>query len=520
MAKVNANDCHAETGNCIVVDSLTRVSHTSPTTSSSSGRGSLAGWTLCPLCGDVSKQRYSLGRGIANHLTDVHTPWKPSKLAQKIHRRNYEAEERRKNRSRKRRRDAEGDDEGVSDVETKQPERKLPFQPLKSWEPSTEEQMAWKAKMIHILTELECISSVDSTGQQIAPCSKTGLGDHDGVPRWKDDRNGRPVTSYRDSLPPFLQAAAQGDLRTLQDLIQRAQEQGSGSSSRSAVGVERVMELLDTKDRHNSTADHWAAGGGHLNCLRYLYKLRADISELTSSHDAVDNRAEGDCDKQADDKSTISTTNDKIRLVRRRDGKTCLHYAARNGHVDCIRFLLTELDEHQRHSVDERSGEGTTPLHLACYGGHPHAVKYLVEAHGANVHTTNDWGCSCAHWVAMTVSTVEDDVRKVCNYLRWQCGVSFMDRQRQGHSPLHKAALRKNRHVIQWFADPATGDTKSPPQDTHQGSCFEVGGAGLSSVEKEVAGGPDNGGHRPSDILTNMGGDVDFANWMKETMKW
>jgi hypothetical protein len=47
--------------------------------------------------------------------------------------------------------------------------------------------------------------------------------------------------------------------------------------------------------------------------------------------------------------------------IRRRDGKTCLHYAARNGKIDCIQFLLEKKQyKHLCHEVDEKSGDGTT----------------------------------------------------------------------------------------------------------------------------------------------------------------
>jgi len=35
---------------------------------SKAGRGSESGWTLCPLCQEVSKKRFAMGRGIAAHL--------------------------------------------------------------------------------------------------------------------------------------------------------------------------------------------------------------------------------------------------------------------------------------------------------------------------------------------------------------------------------------------------------------------------------------------------------------------
>merc|ERR1712238_407919 len=140
-----------------------------------------------------------------------------------------------------------------------------------------------------------------------------------------------------------------------------------------------LRTLLNTSDRHKSIADHWAAGGGHLDCLRYLYEIRETLSDVVALK------------KQHKERQ-------KPR-IRRRDGKTCLHYAARNGHVDCIRYLLKEQNQHTHHEVDEKSGDGTTPLHLACYGGHPETVKYLVETNGADVNENNDWGCSCSHWI-------------------------------------------------------------------------------------------------------------------------
>jgi hypothetical protein len=103
----------------------------------------------------------------------------------------------------------------------------------------------------------------------------------------------------------------------------------------------------------------------------------------------------------------------------------------------------------------------------------------------------------------MTLSESEDDVRKLCSYLSETCGVSFTETQGQGHTALHKASHRRNRHVIRWMADSKMN-----------------GGAGLEKTDKEKAGAPDLGGHKPSDIWRNMGGDDAFAEWMKGVMGW
>jgi ankyrin repeat protein len=153
------------------------------------------------------------------------------------------------------------------------------------------------------------------------------------------------------------------------------------------------------------------------------------------------------------------------------------------------------------HDVDEASGDGTTPLHLACFGGQVDAFDVLVE-HGASVAAKNEWGCDAAHWMGMTRCECKDDVWRLCNRLA-QGGVTFVEQQKQGHTALHKAAQRKNRHVIEWMA----------------GSKAD-GGAGLSVEERRLAARPDDGGHIPSDIWRSVDGDPAFGAWMRAEMQW
>ncbi len=499
---------------------------------SASGRGALSGWTHCPLCGTYSKKKHALGRGIANHLKDVHTPWNPGKLAQKIHRRQYERRERERQGLRKQPRLEEHEPTDASQyigsrisVETSEARNSSlvaeVFKPLVPWTPTEEERKAWAANMVEILRKIEgSKSSLSPSASNIQVALKVSnetvsaksKDTHEKEARG-EDKSGKAAIAYRDSLPPFLMAASKGNLKKLRELVEAAKEKDRrtflsstmGGKHKNTTNVERMQTddhlrtLLDSRDRHKSTAEHWASGGGHLDCLKYLYKLRASLKVLhKQDHDDLER--------------SISTSR-KSNNVRRRDGKTCLHYAARNGHIHCIRYLLelgssVQTDDENlhcqtRYTVDERSGEGTTPLHLACYGGHPRVVKLLVEEFGADASATNDWGCTCAHWAAMTLTESEADVKDLCGYLSETCGISFVEMQGQGHTALHKAAHRRNQHVIQWMAN-----SKSD------------GGAGLDSAEKKQAGAPDHGGHKPSDIWRNMGGDASFAAWMKSCMGW
>lgn len=432
------------------------------TINTKSGRGSLVGWTTCPLCGRHSKKQFALGRGIAAHLHAVHTPWKPGKMERKKRQR---VQARRRAEQQRQGKD-NNDNGGITDDGPKT---------LETWEPNQQEIDAWDEQVLLIITDLEVV--VEDTTNDAGGISSNDKHDTKAA---GFDRNGVPTLSYRSSLPPFIQAAADGDLAKLQELYAQAQAQSNEAPDERESAV--VLDLLNTRDRHLSTAEHWAAGGGHIECLRFLLERRQEVLKS----------------RPPPETNVSSESSVTAKRTRRRDGKTCLHYSARNGHLPCVEFLL----EKQGHTIDdtaidEISGDGTTPFHLACFGGHFQVAKYLMDK-GANVQATNEWGCSGAHWVGMTSSTDPSDVRKLCLLLK-QAGVSFSKQQKQGHSALHKAAQKKNRLVIEWMAESS-----------------DHGGAGLSIEEKEQAARPDVGGHTPSEIWRCVGGGEAFAKQMDQ----
>ena len=67
-------------------------------------------------------------------------------------------------------------------------------------------------------------------------------------------------------------------------------------------------------------------------------------------------------------------------------GWTALHYAASNGHVAVIEFLL----DHSAY-IDAESPNGTTPLMMAAMYGSPESVKVLIQA-GADLQIKNQLG--------------------------------------------------------------------------------------------------------------------------------
>ena len=254
------------------------------------GRGSIDGYVSCPLCEKFSKKKYARGRGLSNHIIQIHTPWKPTKMSLKIARRREEERQRQCNNGRQQKKQ-----KVVLDEESKLVERI----------PTRQEREAWDEKVLEIIASVEN----DSRGENDIDNRASGV-----------DRSGNQVSSYRQSLPLFLKAAADGDLDKLQKMVAEEEKKD-------------INTLLETKDRHSSQAEHWAAGGGHLECLKFL----------------LDKRSQHCCS------NNDSKASQKLKL-RRRDGKTCLHYAARNGHLVCsllccFTILLTLLT----HSIISRT---------------------------------------------------------------------------------------------------------------------------------------------------------------------
>ena len=452
-------------------DSLGRLQ--SSLSSSKGGRGSLVGWTRCPLC--LRNKVFAKGRGIATHFQQVHTPWKPGK-AEKRRRRLKQ-----RHYKRQKLENMESSNE-LQNLPAFQMDHWFVNRPKNGdevdwcWEPTPAERQQWDEQVLAMVQTLDNLASSHRQSTYI------GL-----------DRNGQPAQSYRDSLPPLHAAAAKGDIVQLKKIL----------------ATPEIDTLLQSRDRNGSYAEHWAAGEGHLECLRYLLSLKQNVHQ---------NNQEGEsfCENNpAAITAAAKGIQPKNKPPRRRDGKTCLHYASRFGRLAVVKYLV----DISYSAIDDPSGEGTTAFHLACFGAFPETARFLKE-HGADPTRCNEWNCQATHWVAMhkcdqdeaAVADEKDgsasrsgsgktmqekpNVLAVCRFLKDECGLNFCAFQKQGHCALHKAAQAKNYDAIRWMCQT------------------------LTASEKSIAGQPDKGGHVPSDILASVGGCEDFARWMKESHGW
>lgn len=76
-------------------------------------------------------------------------------------------------------------------------------------------------------------------------------------------------------------------------------------------------------------------------------------------------------------------------------GYSSLHYASRAGHLDVVKYLVSQG---ANVNLGTRANH-TTPIHRASQQGHLSIVKYLLE-HGADVHVLDCRGKTALHLAA------------------------------------------------------------------------------------------------------------------------
>jgi len=101
---------------------------------------------------------------------------------------------------------------------------------------------------------------------------------------------------------------------------------------------------LRAYDQRGSEAVHWAASCGHVDAIDFLV-------------------TQGGCAAESEGKPSA-------RSKRRRP----LHWAARNGQLSCVRYLI----ERYRVDPDPRDRQSVSPFQLAAWQCHLDVMRYLV----------------------------------------------------------------------------------------------------------------------------------------------
>ncbi|XP_050973658.1 synphilin-1 [Labeo rohita] len=152
-----------------------------------------------------------------------------------------------------------------------------------------------------------------------------------------------------------------------------------------AENLERI------RDEDGNNLLHVAAAQGHADCLQHLTSLMGEdclnernTQQLTPAGLAVRN-GHLECVRWM-----VSETEAIAELSCSREHPSLIHYAARHGQERVLLWLLQFMQE-QAISLDEADQNGNTAVHVAAQFGHLSCVQTLVE-YGSNVTVQNQQG--------------------------------------------------------------------------------------------------------------------------------
>ena len=139
----------------------------------------------------------------------------------------------------------------------------------------------------------------------------------------------------------------------------------------------KQLEICKECSKSNRPAIN-AATLGHEECLVSAYRVlgvfneRDDIGSTPIHYAARNGRLE--CLQWLVKHSGISP------IAVTRSGTTAAHDAAATGYLSCLQYLLEET----KCSVWDKTNEGATVLHMACRFGHVGATRWLLERGSAS----------------------------------------------------------------------------------------------------------------------------------------
>ncbi|XAR59000.1 hypothetical protein NMG60_11014611 [Bertholletia excelsa] len=233
-------------------------------------------------------------------------------------------------------------------------------------------------------------------------------------------------------------AVQSGDLQTVETLVERDRtllcqttvyDRQSALHIAAASGQIEILSMLldrsanpDLLNRHKQTPLMLAAMNGNISCVEKLIQAGANILMFDSIY-----------------------------------GRTCLHYAAYYGHVECLKSILSAArSSHVAVSwgfarfVNIGDGKGATPLHLAARQSRPECVHVLLESGALVCASTSRYGfpgSSPLHLAARGGSI--DCIREL---LAW--GADRLQRNASGKIP-YLVALKHKHGVCAALLNPS-----------------------------------------------------------------
>jgi len=255
---------------------------------------------------------------------------------------------------------------------------------------------------------------------------------------------------------PMGEAAKRGDTAVLKLLL----DAGADPQSANADGETALMVVARTGNteaarlllkagakvdaRENwggQTALLWAAAQNQPAMIRLLVANGADIEARSAVRDW----------------GRRMTAEERPKDMNR-GGMSALMFAARDGHIACVRVLL-ELGAH----VDFSDPDGSTPLIVALMNGHWDTAKLLIDS-GADVNLWDWWGQSPLY-MAVDMNTLPTGARIELPTMDYATGLDIINLLlAKGANPNVQLKLRPPYRMVSQdrLADPAVDYGATP----------------------------------------------------------
>ena len=205
--------------------------------------------------------------------------------------------------------------------------------------------------------------------------------------------------------------------------------------------------------KHAMLPTSLAAGGGHLDVLKYLYKEKIRPGSLMPVFTAS-------CEGHL---HVVRYLLEKHGCIVSQDKNFILFFACLVGHVDIVHYLITGANlspvspavcsstglpatDHDPHCT---SILGISCLDVACWGGHLDVVKYLVDTCTCHYTPSNEF--TPLDWAA-TNGRLE-----IVSYLAIAQNHD-LTKESDNDTPLHHAALNGHLEVVRFFIEDMSCD--------------------------------------------------------------
>ena len=266
-----------------------------------------------------------------------------------------------------------------------------------------------------------------------------------------------PELSELFLLPEILRASREGDVVEVRRLLPH------------------VRKPADARDWNEKTLLHYSCRHGWLDVTRRL------VEQYHCDPESRDEEAWS----YADEGSDLHVGDTPRHVDCDKGGDTPLHEACHKGHVNIVKYLVSELGC----SVACQNESGNTPLHVAFYKGHVDVVRYLVSTtdRGGTCTLLHE-ACSKGDLAMVKALTSGQDYKATCSYLNKnrntplhfacceghtdivrylvsECGCSTACENMNGDTPLHLACCYGHTDIARYLVSECGCSTASQNRD-------------------------------------------------------